>query len=473
MKFLKLSAIASLRKVAAAKLLRHSMREQAASGLRNLRLWSLETNANGNLAVCGIDTLELAHRFGTPLLIVNGERLRQDADEILKAMKSAPAGSQAFYSYKTNCIPGILKKMHDMSIGAEAISPYELWLAERLGLSGERILYNGVDKNEESIERAVRMNVLSINIDHLEEIKRIHAIAQRMNRKVRVGVRLGLVPSSQFGMEIETGEALDACRRIAALKGNLELCCIHFNVTSNARSAWLHKSCSKKAMEFIDQVKQTTGLGIEYLDIGGGFGVPTSKNMSPAEYALYRSLGVLPKPPNPADFQPIGSFLEEILCCIQDECRARRLDMPKILIEPGRFITSRAEFLLATVLTIKNKMNGTRFAITNAGRLSVTYPLDFEYHEVLLAGRPHARFDGVYQVMGRICTSADWMLKNRFLPSLAHGDVIAVMDAGAYFSSYSSNFAFQRPPIVWVEGGSARIIRREETYDHLVGMDEF
>ena len=405
--------------------------------------------------------------------MVNGKRLKEDAADILKAMKLAPAGSQTFYSYKTNCIPGILKKMHGLGIGAEAISPYELWLAERLGLSGERILYNGVDKNEESIERAVRLNVRSINIDHMEEIERIHAIARRMNRKVRVGVRLGLVPSSQFGMEIETGEALDACRRVAGLRDYLELCCIHFNVTSNARSAWLHKSCSKKAMEFIVRVKQATGLGIEYLDIGGGFGVPTSKNMSPAEYALYRSLGVLPKPPSPADFQPIGCFLEEIFCCIQDECRARQLDMPKILIEPGRFITSRAEFLLAKVLTIKNKMNGTRFAITNAGRLSVTYPLDFEYHEVFLADRPHARPDGAYQIMGRVCTSADWMLKNRFLPSLAPGDIIAVMDAGAYFSSYSSNFAFPRPPIVWVEDDSVRIFRREETSEHLVGMDIF
>ena len=250
----------------------------------------------------------------------------------------------------------------------------------------------------------------------MEEIERIDAVARRMNRKARVGVRLGLVPSSQFGMEVESGEAMEACRRVAGLRDTLELCCIHFNVTSNARSAWLHKSCAKKAVEFMARVKQETGLGIEYLDIGGGFGVPTSKNMSPFEYGLYRSLGILPKPPNPSDFQPIGSFLGEILGCIRNECLARQLVMPKILIEPGRFITSRAEFLLARVLTVKNKMNGTPFAITNAGRLSVTYPLDFEYHEVFLADRPNAKLDTNYNIMGRICTSADWMLKNRFLP---------------------------------------------------------
>jgi diaminopimelate decarboxylase len=315
--------------------------------------------------------------------------------------------------------------------------------------------------------------VLSINIDHVEEIDRIHSIARRMNRKVRIGVRLGLVSSSQFGMEVETGEALEACRRIASLNEVLDLCCIHFNVTSNARSAEIHKSCAKKAVEFISRVKHETGIAIEYLDIGGGFGVPTSKNMSPVEYAMYRSLGILPSPPKPSDFQSIGSFLGEILSDIKNECISSNMQVPKILIEPGRFITSRAEFFLAKVLTVKQKNNGTRFAITNAGRLSVTYPLDFEYHEVFLADRPNAKLDTNYNIMGRICTSADWMLKNRFLPRLQPGDIIVVMDAGAYFSSYSSNFAFQRPPIVWVEDGTACIIRHEETFEHLVANDQF
>jgi diaminopimelate decarboxylase len=145
--------------------------------------------------------------------------------------------------------------------------------------------------------------------------------------------------------------------------------------------------------------------------------------------------------------------------------------VPKILIEPGRFITSRAEFLLAKVLTVKNKADGTRFAITNAGRLSITFPLDFEYHEVFVAGRPSATLQTSYQVMGRICTSADWMFKNRLLPDLIPGDILAVMDAGAYFSSYSTDFAFPRPPITLVSEGKAEWIRQGETFEHLTAMD--
>jgi diaminopimelate decarboxylase len=434
-------------------------------------LWGLRINPQEHIAVGEEDVLDLAKRFGTPLLVVNGGRLKKDAADILHAMRKAPVGSQVLYSYKTNCIPGILREVHELGIGAEVISPYELWLAERLGLPGDRILYNGVDKDEESIERAARLNVMSVNIDHMEEIERVQKISRQMNRKINVGVRLGLLPSSQFGMEVGSGEALEACRRVAALQETLRLRCIHFNVTSNARSAWLHESCAKRAVEFVAQVKQETGLNIEYLDIGGGFGVPTSKNMSAVEYGLYRALGILPKPPKPVDFQPIGSFLEEILGSVRDECRARNLEVPKVLIEPGRFITSRAEFLLAKVLTVKHKLDGSRFAITNAGRLSMTYPLDFEYHEVFVAGRPSASLQTPYQVMGRICTSADWMLKNRFLPDLVPGDILAVMDAGGYFSSYSTNFSFPRPPIVMVDEGRTEWIRRGETFEHLIAMD--
>jgi diaminopimelate decarboxylase len=101
----------------------------------------------------------------------------------------------------------------------------------------------------------------------------------------------------------------------------------------------------------------------------------------------------------------------------------------------------------------------------------MTFPCDFEYHEAFVAGRPNAQLDALYDVMGRVCTSSDWMFKNRVLPKLQPGDVLAVMDAGAYFSSYSSNFAFPRPAIVMVHEGQAVLIRAAETFEHLTAMD--
>ncbi len=101
----------------------------------------------------------------------------------------------------------------------------------------------------------------------------------------------------------------------------------------------------------------------------------------------------------------------------------------------------------------------------------MTFPLDFEYHEIFLANRPQDPLEEDYYVMGRICTSADWLVKNRYLPILKQGDILMVMDAGAYFSSYSSNFAFPRPAIVMVDEKGDELIREAESFEHMTAMD--
>lgn len=439
--------------------------------MRDLGLWDLEVNGKAHLAVQGVDTLDLVSRFGSPLLVVNKRRLSKDVDELKKAFLRAPEGSKILYSYKTNCIPGILKSMHEAGIGAEVISPYELWLAARLGVPGDMIIYNGVDKSDASLESAVRMGVLSINIDHFEEIDRIRTIAARLNKKASVGVRLALSSRSQFGLDVESGEALEACRTILSHAQHLELRCIHVHMTSNAKDASTHLAYARRALKFLRALKDATGASVPYLDMGGGFGVPTTKNMSGIEYGVYRLFGVLPKPPRPEDWQPVSAFMDELVGEIEKACAGLDLGVPRLIIEPGRLVTSRAEFLLASVRATKQRTSGPLFAITDAGRLSLTFPCDFEYHEVFVAGRPNASMDTFYDVMGRVCTSSDWMFRNRLLPRLQAGDVLAVMDGGAYFSSYSSNFAFPRPAIVMVDGGEASVIRGAETFDHLTAMD--
>jgi len=452
-------------------LIRRSKKQQIESQLRNLALWDLDINDSGHIAIDGLDAIDLKEEYGSPLLIVNKKRLEKDAKNIQQAFALAPSGSKVLYSYKTNCIPGILKEIHNFGIGAEVISPYELWLAERLNVPGNMIVYNGVNKTEESIIQAIGMNIISINIDNAEEVDRVYRIAKKMDKKAHVGIRLGLVSGSQFGLEIKSGEALEVCKHIHELSDYLDLNCVHFNVTSNARTASIHKSCAVTALRFMATIKSEMGLDISYLDIGGGFGVPTTKNMSHIEYGLYRTFGSLPKPPSFINFQPIDFFLGETITEIRQFCKKFNLKMPKLLIEPGRFVTSMSELLLAEVQTIKKKVDGTQFAITDAGRLSIAFPCEFEYHEVFIANRPKAEMDTLYHVMGRICTSADWMFKNRYLPELRPGDILAIMDAGAYFSSYSSNFAFQRPGLVMVCDGQSKILRKHESFDHLVAMD--
>lgn len=454
-------------------LLRLSVRWQRSSGVRRLELWDLKINDKGHLAVQGMDAVELVSKFDSPLLVVNKEKLMTDVEALKSAFARAPEGSRILYSYKTNCVPGILKAMHEVGLGAEVISPYELWLAVKLGVPGEMILYNGVDKSDESLELAVRIGVFCINIDHVGEIERIRSIAERVGSKANVGVRLALSARSQFGLDIESGEALDACKRILALPQSFDLRCIHVHLTSNAKDASTHRGFATRALRFARDLKSSTGYCIPYLDLGGGFGVPTTKNMTGAEYGIYRLFGVLPRPPRLEEAQHVAEFMRDLVDAVEQTCGELQIDVPRLIIEPGRLATSRAEFLLARVHAIKERDNGPLFAITDAGRLSLTFPCDFEYHEVFVAGRPTAALDTLYDVTGRVCTSADWMFRNRLLPKLQAGDVLAVMDAGAYFSSYSTNFAFPRCAIVMVDAGNASVIRGAETFEHLTALDRY
>jgi diaminopimelate decarboxylase len=357
---------------------RQSVRRQLNSTARNPSLWSLDVHDKGHLTVDGVDAAGLLTQFGSPLLVVQHRLLVQHAQQMVDALAKGPTGSRVYYSYKTNCIPGILAELHRLGIGAEVISPYELWLAHELGVDGDAVIFNGVDKTDDSIDLAVRMNVAAINVDHLSEIDRIAAIARRRGQRARVGVRLGLVEKAQFGLSVDDGECLEACRRILDRPGVLELSCVHFNVTSNARNSATHRAALARALQFLDDLKKACGVEVPLLDIGGGFGVPTTKNMSPVEYLLYRGLGLVPEPPRPDDFQPIDGYVGDLIGDLVSGASRLGLAVPALAVEPGRYITSRSEFLLTTVKTVKTRGGATPIAITDAGRLSVTFPCDFE-----------------------------------------------------------------------------------------------
>jgi diaminopimelate decarboxylase len=453
-------------------LLERSYAAQRSGAARDLALWDLRLNDKGHMSIGGLDAIDLLDQFGSPLLVVHHDTLIHHAADMIRALSIAPDGSKVFYSYKTNCIPGVLMELHALGIGAEVISPYELWLAHRLGVPGGSIIYNGVAKTDESLELAIRMGVAAINIDDLSEIERIAQVAERRGERARVGVRLGLLDKAQFGLGVGNGESLEACRRIMARPDCFDFRCVHFNVTSNSKASGDHRGALLQSLGFLSELKRTLAVDVPLLDIGGGFGVPTTKNLSGMEYLLYRGLGVAPAPPDPSEAQPIDAYLADLVGEVRKAAAANGFRVPAIAVEPGRFITSRAEMLLTRINSIKTRSAGSSMVITDAGRLSVTFPCDFEYHEVFVANRPLAPLEHPYMVTGRVCTSSDWLVRNRLLPRLQAHDALAVMDAGAYFSSYSSNFAFPRPAIVMVRDGTARVIRRAESFEHLVAMDD-
>lgn len=449
-----------------------AIRQQRKSSLNDPGHWDASINANGRLLWDGVDVAALTEQFGSPLLAVSRNRLLSDARTFRDATEEAFPGSLAAFSYKTNCVPALLQELHREAFAAEVISPYELWLADRLGVEGRQIIVNGVNKDAAFLRAAVNLGVRSINIDTPDELRSLQEICRGLGSRARVSLRLKVNPRSHFGLRLEDGEALRAAQQIARQLDTFEFVGLHFHELAANSDPQRHADHVVTAMRFAAQIFRQFGLETSMLNVGGGYAVPTTKVMSRFEYARQRLLGVPPRPPAPAEGIDIRHYMRRLADVVTTQCRILEVPKPMLAFEPGRFVSSRSHVLLTDVHSVKSNSAGPDFAMTDAGRILISYPCDYEFHQMFVANRMRAAGTEAYQLMGRLCTSTDWLAKYRCLPRLEPGDVIAVMDAGAYFMSYSSNFSFPRPGIVLLDKGVVRTIRRAQSFEHLTAMDD-
>ena len=447
-------------------------RKQRASALRDPAHWGAAVNAEGRLELDGVDLAHLVATHGSPLIGVSRRKLLADAQGVLQAVRAVSPDALVAYSYKTNCIPGVLAELHAAGLAAEVISPYELWLARRLGMPGDRIVVNGVNKPYEYIEEAVRAEVSSINIDDRAELELVKKAAAAVGTRARVALRLKVDRRSHFGLRLENGEAAEAACEVAAAPELLEFRGLHFHALADNDDPRPHVAYLVRALTFARRIRRDHGLVTANLNIGGGYTVPTVKVMSRYEYARQRLLDMPCDPPEPAAGTSFATYIARVAEALENWCASHSLPMPRLGLEPGRIVTSQSHVLLTAVHALKSAATIPDFVMTDAGKILTSYPCDYEYHQMFVANKMRRAWNARYHLMGRLCTSADWLAKNRCLPRLDPGDVIAVMDAGAYFTSYASNFAFPRPAVVLLDEGAVRVLRREESYEHLVAMDE-
>lgn len=450
-----------------------SVRQQKATSLWNPAHWGAVVNSSGNLELDGVDLPALVAGYGSPLLAVSRQRLLSDAARFTNAVRAAFPDATIGLSYKTNCIPGVLRELHAAGFAAEVISPYELWLAAKLGLPGARIIVNGVNKDADFLREAVRLDVSSINIDEPRELDLLLDAARQQGRPVRVSLRLKVDGASHFGLGIKSGEAAQVAGEIAKHPDLLDFQGLHFHALADNDDPEPHVRYLRKALDFAARIRATHKLSTATLNVGGGYTVPTMKVMSRFEYARQRLLHVPCRPPDPQAGIDISDYMQRLAAALDESCRSSGLQRPRLAFEPGRIVFSQSHVMLSKVHSIKRNAPGADFAMTDAGKILTSYPCDYEYHQMFVANRMRTPCSEVYQLMGRLCTSADWLAKNRCLPPMESGDVIAVMDAGAYFTSYASNFAFPRPAVVMLDAGQVQILRQRESFEHLTAMDDW
>lgn len=445
--------------------------------------WGLTIGKNGRLIVNEQDTVLLASEYGTPLHILNESRLLASARRFREACSSAyPGKTSVHYPFKCNSVPHVVDIIRNAGLSAEVMTQFELDLALLSGYQGKEIIVNGPCKPYSLLRSCFDSGVRFVVIDSLQELADLDSIASSLEQAMDIILRVNpdYVPrgmnygsatgsrrGSAFGLDIKGGEIKAA---LGLLQGNprLNFQGFHFHIGSGIRSPKDYARALGILPTLISETN-TAGFRINILDVGGGFASPTTREFTNSEMLLYQGFKKLPKFNSAEAGSSYDDFTTEISRAVQKYFSLTEL--PELIFEPGRCITSQNQFLLLTVHRVKERKGVCKWLITDGGLGTVTLPTYYEYHELFLCDdvlRPRSE---KVDIVGPACFAGDIVYKNKPMPEISAGEVIAIMDSGAYFTQLESSFGFPRPAIVAVGQDGHRLIRARETFDTMVQRD--
>lgn len=437
-----------------------------------LATWRLTRTPEGVLALDGLRLDELLDRHGSPLHVVDATRLAQNVADFLAVPPGAARGCEIAYSLKTNPVPGVLDHLRRLGVGAEAGSAYELHLALALGFDPAVIVYDGPAKSPASLRQAIAREIGLVNFNSRCEIAPFAAIARELGRRPRVGLR-AVVPGGwggQFGERIDTGAALRAFEE-ALSAPELRVVALHAHLGGEIAGAPRLRGFVAQVLAFSDELSRKLGLDVEILDLGGSLACPTVRSLHPLETRLNGTFGAGVAPRAKDSVLSIRDAVGIIVSMVAEHHRRAGRRAPRILLEPGRALTGDAQMLLTRVVNVHDPIDDLTHAVLDVGMCAAS-PLPNEVHQLFLVGPPRSGPRVRTRLVGPICSPADVVYASRDLPPLAPGDALAIMDSGAYFVPFASAFSFPRPGIVMVEGGHDRVLRRPETFAHMMALDE-
>jgi diaminopimelate decarboxylase len=447
--------------------------------------WDLEADVNGELIVGGCNAVQLSELYGTPLHIVNEGRLKRTAESFLKAVKSKfPGKISVHFAFKCNPVPGIIKIIKNAGLKAEVMSEPELLLAMKLGYTGNEIVVNGPYKTEKLITACLENNIRFINIDSLFELEQIKHLCDILDKNADVLLRINpdFVPAgmnkgsatsgrngSPFGLDLKGGEVVRAIDMIKEMK-RIHFRGFHIHIGSGIQNTNDYRKALSRLKGIVAYAGQS-GFSIEVLDVGGGLGVPDSREMTTMELLFYQAFNSLPYNSFHNNNISFDRFADSVISGVLDLFNNRQL--PELIFEPGRCIASPNQLLLLKIHQVKERRGIKKWLISDAGIGTLTMPTFYERHEIILCNDISRKLSGKVTITGPGCFSADVVYRNISMPQISPGEIIAIMDSGAYFTSWESSFGFFRPAIVSVIDGRHRIIREREKFENMISLDKF
>ncbi len=422
---------------------------------------NLSINEKGHLTFAGRDTVELAKKYGTPVYVMDEEKIREKCRIYKTAMSEFFGGSSLpLFASKSLCFRQIYRIMKEEKMGIDIVSSGELYTAASVGFPLENAYFHGNNKTDSDIEYAMDSSIGYFVCDNSDELYAIDSHAEKRGIRQKILLRLtpGIDPhthakistgkvDSKFGTAIETGQA-DKLVELALSLKSIELRGFHCHIGSQIFEYEPFSDAAKIMIDFIARMKESYGYEAKTLNLGGGMGVRYVESDPEIDYS---------------------ANIKSLADIIKAECAAKGVAMPQILMEPGRSIVADAGITLYTV-GAKKEIPGFKNYVSIDGGMpdNPRYALYQSAYTVCIADRMNSPADYECTIAGRCCESGDLIQENVTIPEAHRGDILAVLTTGAYNYAMSSNYnAISKPPVVMLTKDSEYVAVRRETFEDM------
>lgn len=427
---------------------------------------NISVNTDNHLCLGGADVVELAKTYGTPLYLLDENRIRERC-RVYKAALNEVFGENAFAAYasKASSFKEIYRIMASEKMYIDVVSCGEIYTAAEAGFPLDNALFHSNNKTDGDVAFAVKNGVGYFVVDNTEELYIIEREAAKAGIKQKILLRItpGIDPhtfaavatgkvDSKFGSAIQTGQAKEITE-IALKQPHISLAGYHCHIGSQIFGTDVFLRAADIMIRFIENIKTSLGYEAKILDMGGGIGVR-----------------YLPTDP----IVDIRKSVIQIGEKIKSLCSELKISLPTVILEPGRSIVADAGMTLYTVGTVKKIPDFVNYVSVDGGMTdNVRYAMYKSNYTLLAANKVNENCDMTASIAGRCCESGDIIQEHVPLPSsIVRGDIIACLTTGAYNYSMASNYnRLPRPPIVMIKDGESRIAVKRETFSDICALD--
>ncbi len=421
-------------------------------------------NKQGHLEIGGVDTVELASNFGTPLYVYDVALIRQRARGFKETFEKHGVKAQVAYASKAFSTIAMVQVVHEEGLSLDVVSGGELYTALAADFPKERIHFHGNNKSRAELEMAIKEDVGCIVVDNFYEIALLQEITEQYQKKMPVLLRLtpGIEAhthdyiltgqeDSKFGFDLQNGQADEAVRLVQNSKG-LELLGIHCHIGSQIFETTGFIMATQKLFAKMKEWKQRIEFVPQVLNLGGGFGIRYTEEDQPI---------------------PVSQYVEVIIEEVKKQSKQLEVEIPEIWIEPGRSLVGDAGTTLYSIGSRKHVPNVREYVAVDGGMNDNIRPALYQAkYEAVIANRMNDESDELVSIAGKCCESGDMLMWDVHLPKANPDDLLAMFCTGAYGYSMASHYnRLPKPAVVFVEDGEAQLVVKRETYEDIVKND--